>query len=856
MESYKLNNMEEEKRISIEKLEDILVQDKERSSFFSFANLWAVLVLNWQWFILSMLICVLCGWLYLRYTVPTYQMSARILIKSDNSRSSNAAQVQSDNQEFGFLSNSTGIQNEVEVLRSRTLLREVVRDLKLYVEYRSVGSVIKPIIYQTQPINVDLDPVHLDSLDQILLQGVRKLRMTLTRDSMYYVVYDDCMKNGKTGHQFAVKFKTLPVSYKTRYGVLTFTANNGKQMKQDDCYEITLSPPMLIATRYLNVMKVEPMSKQTSVAQVTIKDENYIRGTDFLSHLALCYNRQANADKNEIALRTEEFINDRMSKINAELGNTEDALEEFKRRNAVTNLNVDASQSVQMSSEYSSRLSQANSQIQMLDYLREYVNNPANKNQIIPSNVGLTDNASTALIANYNQAVQDRNRLLKSASEQAPQVQTITATINELQSSIQTALLQARKSADIARQGIQSQYDKYQGKISSAPIQERVLNQIGRQQDVKSGLYLMLLQKREENSIALAATADKGKLLDEPLFEGKVNPKTAVILFLSAIAGIFIPTIILILINLFRYKIGGHDDVERLTDLSIVADIPVVNESVKEAAGIVVKADRNHQIDEIFRSMRTNIQFMLKEDEKIIMFTSSVPGEGKTFNAANLAVSFALLGKKVILCGLDIRKPALGRLFGISEKKEGMTNLLKLKTVTATDVGRAIVGSVVNDSLDLLLAGPVPPNPTELLARHSFDQVISYLREWYDYIILDTAPVGVVSDTLQISRIADLTVYVCRSDYTPKSNFSLINGLAEEKKLPNPCAAINGIDMSKRKYGYYYGYGRYGKYGRYGYGKYGYGKYGGKYGHYGTYGQYGRYANSHYGNKEDHSIKR
>ena len=848
-------NTSDEKKISVEALEDFLVKDRQKASMFTFSNLWTVIVLNWQWFVLSLLICVLSGWLYLRYTLPTYQCSARILVKNDNSRSSNAAQVQSEDQEFGFLSNSAGVQNEVEVLRSRVLLRNVVRDLKLYVEYRSVEPVIKPLVYGSQPLKVDMDPVHLDSLDKLSLSGTSlSIRMRLTREDGYYVVRGELLP---TDEIFAKKFKSVPATFKTAYGVLTFTANGTRKMDVDKEYEILLMPPFQVTTRYLNAMKVEPV-KNTSVAQLSVNDESYLRGMDFLRHLSLCYNRQANADKNEIALRTEEFINDRMAKINAELGSTEGALEDFKRRNAVTNLNVDASQSVQMSSEYSSRLSQANSEIQMLDYLREFVNNPANKNQIIPSNVGLTDGASTQLIANYNQAVQDRNKLLKAVSEQAPQVQTMTATINELQASIQTALLQARKSADIARQGIQSQYAKYQGRVSAAPVQERVLTQIGRQQDVKSGLYLMLLQKREENSIALAATADKGKLLDEPLFEGKVRPKGVVVIFLSLVAGLFIPAIILLVASLFRYKVGGHDDVERLTELPIVADVPVVNESVKETAGIVVKADRNHQIDEIFRSMRTNIQFMLKPDEKVILFTSSVPGEGKTFNAANLAVSFALLGKRVILCGLDIRKPALGRLFDVSEKKEGITTLLNSDAVRSFDeVSDVIIPSGVNDHLDLLLAGPVPPNPTELLARESFDRVMALLRDHYDYIILDTAPVGIVSDTLQISRAADLTVYVCRADYTPKSNFALLNGLADEQKVPNPCVIINGIDMSKRKYGYYYGYGRYGKYGRYGYGKYGYGKYGGgHYGHYGTYGQYGRYANSHYGNKDDHSIKR
>ena len=517
---------------------------------------------------------------------------------------------------------------------------------------------------------------------------------------------------------------------------------------------------------------------------------------------------------------------------------------------------TDASQSVQMSNEFSARLSEANSQVQMLDYLRDYVNNPKNKYGIIPSNVGLTDGASVSLINNYNQAVQDRNRLLKAASEEAPQVKTLTATIDELQSSIQTALLQARRSADINRQGIQSQYSMFQGRVSSAPVTERVLNQVGRQQDVKSGLYLMLLQKREENSIALAATADKGKLIDEPLFEGKTSPKAAIILLAALVFAFLIPTAVLFLISLFRFKIEGHEDLVSLTDLPVIADVAVASDKVKGKAGIVVQANKNNQIDEIFRSMRTNIQFMLKEGEHTILFTSSTSGEGKTFCAANLAMSLALLGKEVILCGLDIRKPALGRLFGVSDRTMGITALLTTGEITKDDVMRQVQPSGINDNLDLLLAGPVPPNPTELLARENFMRTMDNLKESYDYVILDTAPVGLVTDTLQIGRAADLTVFVTRADYTPKSSIGMLNALAKEKKLPNPCVVLNGIDMSKRKYGYYYGYGNYGKYGRYGYGRYGYGKYGyGKYG-YGNYGNYGSYAESRYSNKDDDSIKK
>ena len=409
---------------------------------------------------------------------------------------------------------------------------------------------------------------------------------------------------------------------------------------------------------------------------------------------------------------------------------------------------------------------------------------------------------------------------------------------------------------DIQRQSLQNQLTKYQGRIGSTPEQERVLTQIGRQQEVKSGLYLLLLQKREENSISLAATADKGKLIDDPVPLGRVSPKSTMILMTAAVLGLGIPFVIILLIQLFRYRIEGHDDLLRLTRLPIVADVPVASESVKTAAGIVVQANKNNQIDEIFRGLRTNIQFMMKEHDKVILFTSSTSGEGKTFLAANLAVSFALLGKKVVLCGFDIRKPALGRLFNIKDRTAGITQLLVKDTVTEADLHSTICPSGVNENLDLLMAGPTPPNPTELLARQTMRDVMEMLKKQYDYIILDTAPVGLVSDTLQIARYSNVNCYVCRADYTPKANVGLLNSLSAEEKLTNCCIILNGVDMSKKKYGYYYGYGKYGRYGRYGYARYGYGKYGyGRYG-YGNYGSYGNYADSRYSNKDDNSIKK
>lgn len=320
---------------------------------------------------------------------------------------------------------------------------------------------------------------------------------------------------------------------------------------------------------------------------------------------------------------------------------------------------------------------------------------------------------------------------------------------------------------------------------------------------------------------------------------------------IAFLLGLIIPFVTLLIRQLLRYRIEGHDDVASLTKVPIVADVPMANESAMTNAGIVVQADKNTQMDEVFRLLRTNVQFMMKENEKTILFTSSISGEGKTFLAANLAVSFALLGMKVILIGCDIRKPALGRLFGTSNQKQGLTNLLRADHVTAENLHKEISDSGVNPNLDLLLSGPIPPNPTELLTRKSLKDVLDLLSEEYDYIILDTAPVGLITDTLQLTQYANVCCYVCRADYTPKTNLELVESLTRENKLPNACLILNGVDMSKRKYGYYYGYGRYGKYGKYGYGKHGYGRYG-----YGNYGSYGNYANSHYGNKDDASIKK
>ena len=363
------------------------------------------------------------------------------------------------------------------------------------------------------------------------------------------------------------------------------------------------------------------------------------------------------------------------------------------------------------------------------------------------------------------------------------------------------------------------------------------MNNMGRQQEVKAGLYLMLLQKREENYISLASTANKARIIDMPQQEGKVSPKSRLIMMGALLLGLFLPLILFYIREMFRFRIEGRNDLENMTKLSILADIPLTDELADGERAIVVKENTNDIMEESFRSLRTNMRFVLGPGEKVICTTSSMPGEGKTFVATNLAMSLALLGKKVIVIGLDIRKPRLVKLFKLPKSKNGITTYLADENGGYDLLEQQIVHRVLNPNLDVLPAGSVPPNPGELITRDALDKAIDYLKDKYDYIIIDTPPVGLVSDTFELGRLADVTFFVVRSEVTIKSDVEKINLIAAEGKLPKVNIVFNGVDLSKRKYGFYYGYGKYKSYSTYG-------TYYGRYGHYGTYGHYGKSGKS------------
>ncbi|EFZ36007.1 chain length determinant protein [Hoylesella oralis ATCC 33269] len=821
--------------------------EREEKSTFDFQTIYTALILNWKWFVVSLIICLGSAVLYLRYTTPVYQAFAKLLIKDENnSKSRGGSNALLNSAYMGMISNSAGIDNEMEILSSLTLAEQAVRDLKLYVTYMGEGRIKDQLIYGRQAINVDIDPAHLNLLKY-------PINLTIQRTgNQYYVTGNYSVENleGNTRENYSINktISTFPSTISTRAGILTLSKNSYNNLSDGQHLIVAITPPPTIAHKYVAMFSTKQAPKTTTIVQLMLNDEIPQRAIDYLKQLVVCYNRQANEDKNEIARRTEMFINTRLQKINTELGTTEGQLENYQKRNNLVDLKLNAGQAVTNADTYNQKLVEANTQIYLLNSISEEINNPVNKYQPLPSNVGLNDQSATSLINKYNDIVMQRNKLLRSASETSPTVIPYTSQLDELTGSIQRAVSIARRNLEIQRNSVASLYGKYQSQIQETPGQQKTMQQIGRQQEVKAGLYLMLLQKREENSISLAATADKGRLIDTPQMAGQVSPKKSMILLIALLIGLAIPSLVVFLIQFFRYKIEGHDDVVRLTKLPILADVAVASDTAKTKADIVVHKDQNNQMEEIFRSIRTNLQFMMKEGEKVILFTSTTSGEGKTFIAANLAVSFALLEKKVVLVGLDIRKPRLAELFEIDDHHHGITNLLVKDNPNWTDIQAQILPSGINNNLDLLMAGPIPPNPTELISRISLEDIINNLKQHYDYVLIDTAPVGLVTDTLQIGRIANASVYLCRADYTPKESFRLINDLAFEQKLPNMCIVLNGVDMSKKKYGYYYGYGKYGKYARYGHYSYGNNKYG-------SYGNYGNYSNSHYGDKNDTSVK-
>lgn len=794
---------------------------EEEEGGFDFKIIIMKLFIYWKWFIVSIVGCLLCAFVYLRYATPVYRVQATIMI-NDEKKGSFQNQMMAM-QDFGFMTTTGGIDNEIEILRSKSMIKQAVLDLGIYTTYRLEGRFSSRTIYGKYPVDAYISRSDLDKMTKGITLQVSQ------PDSLAYTIeyeYMDPVTREETEYKKTVN--TLPYTVKTPVGDIFLSKGEAEGLGENRTLYISIVPPIRMAKACLASLSIEPTSKTTSVAYISYLDVNKKRGIDFVNSLVAAYNRENNNDKNIVAMKTKEFIDSRLAIVERELDETEFQMAEFKQKSGLTNVTGDAQKALESSSEYAKKRVEIATQLNLVTYLRDYVNAAENYLQAIPVNVGLKETSLVTFINKYNEGIVERNRLLRTASESNPTVMDVTLSLELMSNSIKTSVESLYESLTIQKRDIDKEAAKFESKIGNAPTQEKVLAGYMRQQEVKSGLYLMLLQKREENSIALAATADNAKIIDAALANDQpVSPKRNMILLVALVMGCAIPVAFIYLLELLRYKIEGRNDLEKLTKVPVLGDVAVAHNLKKGQRGIVVRENDNDMMAETFRSIRTNLQFILNGPEKkVIQFTSTTSGEGKTFISSNLAMSMALLGKKVILLGLDIRKPRLAEMFGFSNRTKGITAFLAGDPNDKDLLFEQIIPSGINENLDILPAGIVPPNPAELLSKVNLDNAIKFLSERYDYVLLDTAPVGLVTDTLIIARVADASIYVCRADYTAKNDLNLVNSLYAENKLKNMSIVLNGVDMTKRKYGYYYGYGNYGKYGRYGYGKYGYGHYG------------------------------
>lgn len=630
---------------------------EEEESAFDFKQLWQLFKSNWKWFPVSIIACVLIAFVYLWFTPSTVTVTGKmeIIDKSKKNSGMSAGLAMLNSLPMGLGSSLGGaagigsIDSEKEIILSNTMVRNVVKDLGLHTEYRLSKWGKKTLLYQNNPVEVMLDEAHLAWLDSELPLYFHQIKLTITKDNGGYTV-EPTLVDGKDETDLPSQtFATLPATLKTEYGTLTFKENKlpAKQAKAyegDYTLKVAITPPTTTANAFIGRTKVEASDKKvTNIAKISLTTENLLQGIDFVNHLVDAYNQRANDEKNEEARKTDEFVNERLAKVDAELGSSDAAWENSKKKFQITDPSIDAQEVMTKKGEYEAQLVNFGTQIQLQDYLNEYINDPANLYELIPVNVGVYGGDALPMVSRHNALVNQRREMLKSLSEQSPMVQKITESIQELHPNIQTAMKRDRQSLLIKRQTVEREYNRYNGRVTSTPQQERVLTEIGRQREIKQAVYLLMLQKREETAMELANVTDKGKLIDPPAADpGSNKPQKKIVLLVALFLGALLPMGILYLLQMFKQKIDTRQELEAATRIPVLTEIPLQDNG------------------DAIRNLRTNLLLNLKENQKAILVASQNEADGKTFIAQHLAESLNAIGKKTLLIDGDLRKSNRG----------------------------------------------------------------------------------------------------------------------------------------------------------------------------------------------------
>jgi len=734
----------------------------------------------WWCFAASVAFFVLLGTAYYLRKAPQWTTDAAIMLRQKDMGADDALSSLS----MLGLAGNTAAEDEVVVLSSRGLLYQTIDALNLWEGSSKRGGLRWETEFPGSALKIDYLELTEDAQIHAFSVKVKPTKKGYTvKTKMGFF------------HRSTTRVKDLSSPIETGVGTIMIHAN--RALSCDTTYRVYHARREAVVASYRKVINVGQHKKESNIIKLSITSPCPARDKALLHQLVEQYNLNAIVDKNMIATNTAAFIEERLAIISAELSDAENAVAQYKEDNSIADLNTQAQLFLNASSAEQRAMAEIETQLSLVDYVDEFLRDETKRNSLIPSNLGLTDASLANVLSEYNALLLQRMRILRTAMDDNPVIEQMTEQLETMRQNIIATIGSVRESLRIRQQNLQAQDTKYNRQIQDAPEQEREYVRMVRQQQIKERLYIYLYQKREENALMLAATTMPAKIIDVPQrdLESK-RPKLLKLLIICIFLGLMLPAGVLYLYMLLNDKIDDAKDFERRIHA------PMLGQLVQNSrnAHIAIREGESTVSAELFRLIRTNLRYVIPTDTKspVILVTSSINGDGKSYVATNTALSLAMLGKKVALVGLDIRKPMLATYFGLRDKGH-LTDYLAEPSVELDDI---IVPSVEHKNLDVIPCGIIPPNPAELLQAERVDELFAELRKRYDYIIVDTAPVALVSDTYMLDRIADMTIYVFRYKYTPLEMIDYMNQVVEQKRMHNVACVLNGVKGLRAGYGY------------------------------------------------------